>query len=114
MVLASATAFRAILSRIDNPAVFATLRIDGRAVAHGCAVLDDGAVGLFEIIVSRESRGRGHGRILVNGLLRWGREQGAQSGWLQVLRDNEVAISLYRTLGFAEAYRYHYRISAQA
>lgn len=114
MAPASANAFRAILNRIDSPAVFATSWIDGRAVAHGCAVLEDGAVGLFEIIVSRESRGCGHGRTLVNGLLRWGQEQGAHSGWLQVLQDNEVAISLYRSLGFAEAYRYHYRISAQA
>ena len=37
------------------------------------------------------------------------RSRGAHQAWLQVEADNEPAISLYRSLGFREVYRYHYR-----
>ncbi|MGY8960570.1 MAG: hypothetical protein ACKVKG_13845 [Alphaproteobacteria bacterium] len=35
---------------------------------------------------------------------------GAGEAYLQVLSDNKIAQNLYESLGFSEAYRYHYRI----
>ena len=35
--------------------------------------------------------------------------RGARVAWLQVEASNEVAVALYRSIGFVEAYRYHYR-----
>lgn len=110
---AASDALHAILRRINGPAVFATLQVDGQAVGHGCAVLDEGMIGLFEIVVAHDRRGSGHGRALVSGLLKWGWEQGARSAWLQVHQGNQAAINLYRSLGFAERYRYHYRVSGR-
>ena len=35
--------------------------------------------------------------------------QGAKTAYLQVDSENDAALSVYRRLGFADAYRYHYR-----
>jgi ribosomal protein S18 acetylase RimI-like enzyme len=92
------------------PAAFATLRADGRAIGFGLAVCERGAVGLFDIVIAPSERCRGRGRALTSALLRWGRRTGAQTAYLQVREQNEVARKLYAGLGFQEAYRYHYRV----
>ena len=48
-------------------------------------------------------------RRLVQSALKWARQRGARSAWLQVEADNAQALALYRALGFDEIYRYHYR-----
>jgi ribosomal protein S18 acetylase RimI-like enzyme len=40
--------------------------------------------------------------------LNWTRQAKASHGVIQVLSDNEVALSLYASLGFVEQYRYRY------
>lgn len=82
---------------------------EGRAVATGICVHDGELAGLFEIATDPAARGRGHGRRLVLSALKWARGRGAAYGWLQVEAANAGAIALYRSLGFSEAYRYHYR-----
>ena len=59
-------------------------------------------------------RGIGLGRRIVTSLMAWGRSEGAHSAYLQVREDNEVARSLYESLGFAETYRYVYRVMPRA
>jgi len=51
-------------------------------------------------------RGRGLGRILVQTLMGWAHAEGAQQAYLQVEETNRGALALYRSLGFAELYRY--------
>ena len=51
----------------------------------------------------------GHARRLILSALKWARQRGACRAWLQVEADNAAALALYRSLGFAEAYGYHYR-----
>lgn len=82
---------------------------DGMPAAIGLGIVERGHVGLADIVSDPARRRAGHGRRLVEGLLAWGRERGAVRAWLQVVATNERAIALYRQLGFAEAYRYHYR-----
>lgn len=101
----------AIVGAIAPPAGFAILRDGDRPIAFGLAVLDQGAVGLFDIVVTPDERGRGHGRAVTAALLDWGRRTGARSAYLQVRDGNAAALALYTSLGFAEAYRYHYRIA---
>ncbi len=52
----------AIVRLIAQPAAFASLEVDGAVVARGLAVRERGMVGLFDIVVAPEARGRGHGR----------------------------------------------------
>ncbi len=102
---------RAMLGSIVPRHAFATVRIDGAAAACGLVVLEDGCAGLHDIVTHPDLRRQGHGRQLVLGLLRWAREQGAHTGWLGVMADNEAAQRLYAGFGFAEVYRYWYRVA---
>ena len=52
-------------------------------------------VGLFDIVVHPRRRRRGHGRMLVEGLLGRACEVGAQTAYLQVLDSNAAALRLY-------------------
>jgi ribosomal protein S18 acetylase RimI-like enzyme len=102
-------AHRAILERIATPHLYASLQIDGSIVAVGLGVVADDLFGLFDIVVAKESRGRGYGKQLVNGMLAWGNTNGAHTAYLQVTGQNTIAQRLYKQLGFSEAYYYHYR-----
>jgi len=99
-----------MVSSIPMPSAFATLRENGQAIGFGLAVYERGAVGLFDIVIAPEERGRGNGRALTNALLKWGRRAGARKAYLQVREQNDPARKLYASLGFLEAYRYHYRV----
>jgi len=98
-----------IVKSIALPAAFATWIVDDRAMGFGMAVLDREAVGLFDIVVQPRARGRGGGGLLTRALMAWGRENGATSAYLQVVDANAVARRLYESLGFEDAYAYHYR-----
>jgi GNAT superfamily N-acetyltransferase len=78
-------------------------------MAAGLAVVEDGHVGLFDVVTREGQRRRGHARTIVAALLRWGWEQGARQSYLQVDEGNAPAIALYRGFGFAPVYRYWYR-----
>ncbi|MGO4395518.1 GNAT family N-acetyltransferase [Variovorax sp. M-6] len=101
---------RAMVRSIALPSVFATMHEHGEAVGFGLAVLERGAVGLYDIVVDPTKRRRGHGRTLTRALMHWGREEGAKSAYLQVREQNEPARCLYAELGFEDFYRYHYRV----
>jgi len=104
----------AMVQSIALPCAFATLRQGEHAVGFGLAVRERGAVGLFDIVVAPGHRGQGHGRALVQALMQWGRDGGAETAYLQVREENAVARGLYAALGFTDAYRYHYRVPAQS
>jgi ribosomal protein S18 acetylase RimI-like enzyme len=101
----------AMVAKIDAPVGFAQLETDGTPVAWGIAVVERGFAGLFDIVTAPDARRQGAGRRLVGHMLHWARGAGAASAYLQVVATNSPAISLYRGIGFAEAYRYHYRIA---
>jgi len=103
-------AFAAIAGGIRRPVAYALLWSGAVAVAAGLAVRHGELLCLHSIITAPTQRGRGFGRALTRGLLRWGQTHGATLAWLQVVKSNRPALRLYNTLGFArEIYRYHYR-----
>lgn len=104
----------AIVHAIALPTAFATLHVHGEPIGFGLAVLERGAVGLYDIVVDPSQRRQGHGGTLTRALLHWGREQGASSAYLQVREQNEAARRLYAGLGFEDLYRYHYRVPGPA
>jgi N-acetylglutamate synthase len=82
----------------------------GKIIACGMAVLQGDRVGLFDIVTHKDFRRLGYGKQLTLGLLHWAKENGAELAYLQVVLSNEAALRLYSSLGFAEAYRYWYRV----
>lgn len=82
---------------------------DGAALTTAICVRDGDLAGLFEIATLPSARGRGHGRRAVLSALKWARGRGAVQAWLQVEAENEAALALYRSIGFTDVYRYHYR-----
>lgn len=83
---------------------------DGEAPAATAICVHEGDLaGLFEVATQVDRRGNGHGRQVVLSALKWARHRGAREAWLQVEADNDPALGLYRSLGFREVYRYHYR-----
>ncbi len=104
-------ALEKMLAVIKPPAIYATLREDGLAVAYGLGVVERGMVGLFDILVEDGHRGRGLGRRLVRSIMAAGAAGGAERAYLQVLAANAPALALYAGQGFEEAYRYTYWIT---
>lgn len=107
-----APVYHAILEQLLLPACRVALTEAGQTVAVGLGVLEKDHVGLFDIVVDPACRGRGLGYRVVDEILRWGREHGAATAYLQVLSDNMPALNLYKKMGFSEAYAYWYRMKA--
>jgi ribosomal protein S18 acetylase RimI-like enzyme len=106
----SAAAHRQILDLILLPTRYAALEVDGQIVACGLGVLQDGFLGLYDIVTSPDFRRRGYGEQIMRALLAWAKRQGAHTAYLQVMLNNPPALKLYEKLGFNEAYRYWYRV----
>ncbi|WP_374384619.1 GNAT family N-acetyltransferase [Dongia sp.] len=101
--------YRAIVGELTLPAAFMSLTIDGAVVAMGFVALHDRLLVVESLITDAAHRGRGHAKRLVGAILAWGIEQGVEGACLQVVADNDIAIRLYRGMGFVrELYRYRY------
>ncbi|CAN0655268.1 GNAT family N-acetyltransferase [Nitratireductor aquimarinus] len=83
-------------------------------VATAICVHDSDLAGLFEIATRPSWRGKGYGRRVLLSALKWAQSHGAERAWLQVEADNEVAVGLYKAMGFREIYSYHYRQPQEA
>ena len=82
---------------------------NGTFAGCGYGVIEKGFVGLFDIIVKEEFRGRGYGKEIVQTILEKAVEAGIEKAYLSVVNDNTIAKKLYEKLGFKEIYKYWYR-----
>ena len=85
-------------------------RTDDRVVACGQLAIEAECVGLYDVFTHPEHRGQGLARKLCAELLKRASAAGARLAYLQVDATNAPAIAIYRRLGFADAYGYHYRM----
>jgi N-acetylglutamate synthase len=97
---------KSITSRMKQPTAFATIARDGRTVGYAVCAIHEGWAELGSIIIAPQVRGQGLGRALVTSLLHWAKANAATNAFLQVDAENRPAIALYRSLGFADCYRY--------
>ncbi|WP_313731908.1 GNAT family N-acetyltransferase [Cohnella nanjingensis] len=89
---------------------FFALHWEGAPVACGIGVIEDGFVGLYDIVTDPKLRNRGIAEQLLLHVLKWGRDRGAIASYLQVVQDNAPAQRLYAKLGYEELYPYWYRV----
>ncbi|WP_159586529.1 GNAT family N-acetyltransferase [Chelativorans xinjiangense] len=101
--------FTEVVSSIKPEAGLFILEQDDAPVAASICVHDGVLAGLFEVATVEAERGKGFGRRMLLSALKWAHLRGAAEAWLQVEADNPAALGLYRSLGFTEVYRYHYR-----
>ncbi|MFF2093373.1 GNAT family N-acetyltransferase [Paenibacillus sp. NPDC058174] len=99
-----------MLSNINTTKGFISLYHEGQVVACGLGVIERDYIGLFDIITDAQFRNRGFGEQMILHLLKWGKEKGAVYSHLQVIANNEPALRLYSKIGYAEMYRYWYRV----
>lgn len=82
---------------------------DGAILACGQFAREDRYVGLYDVFTAPQARNRGLARTLCAALLSQAEAQAATTAYLQVEVENSAALAVYRRLGFAQGYRYHYR-----
>jgi len=99
---------RGLRAILDNPALgkLFVLRVNGKVAGMANALITIStakggpALLLEDVIVSREHRGGGLGRRLVEHVLGWAHEQGMTRVTLLADCDNHAALDFYRKLGF--------------
>ena len=72
----------------------------GRVIGYFVAMKGVDEVHLLNITVARADRGQGWGRLMLEALALWSRQQGAQWLWLEVRVSNLRALSIYERHGF--------------
>lgn len=98
-----------MLACLVPQAAFVRVREAGAPRAFAMGVVEDGHLGVFEVLAVPEARGRGFARRALEALFAWGERRGASRAYLQVTETNAPARALYARFGFETAYRYHYR-----
>lgn len=97
------------LAQAPVPFTAFELRVDGEVLACAQFAQEGELVGLYDIFTAEQARGRGLATLLCAQLLAQARSRGARHAYLQVDADNHAARAVYRRLGFADGYAYHYR-----
>ena len=95
---------------IPRETICACIRREGRIIATGLGILDRDYIGIYAIHVHEAFRKEGYARQICSGLLKKGTLRGAQSAYLQVVKDNTPAEKLYESIGFRKAYEYWFRV----
>lgn len=91
------------------PAEYLKATLNGELVGIGRAAVADHVVVLTAIEVVETQRRRGFGAAITEALTARGAQLGATSSALQVFAHNDVAVRLYRRLGYVDHHRYRYR-----
>lgn len=99
-----------MLHIIQETTLYCRLVEEDKSIACASAVIERGYMTLVHVIVDEKYRGRGLGRKLCESLLAEAMQHGAHTAYLQVLRNNQIAISLYEKLGYKNVYSYWYRV----
>lgn len=100
---------KGLMKRTSLQKAFALARIDRELAGVGFGVVEDKWLGLFNIAVHPEMRGRGVALAVNTAIAKWAHQRGARSAYLQVESENIPALKLYTKLGFQYAYTYWYR-----
>ena len=93
---------------LEGPRTVGFISIGDPAVAIGRIVVTGEWAGVAAVEVVPERRREGLARRVVDTALAWATGQGADKAYLQTMRDNAAAITLYAHYGFVDHHEYRY------
>jgi ribosomal protein S18 acetylase RimI-like enzyme len=93
---------------IGNKIIIAK-KIGDETIGCGYGVIENGYIGIFDIVVKESRRGNGYGKEIVQTILSEAGKIGVKKSYLQVVNNNEIAKNIYKKLGYEEKYKYWYR-----
>lgn len=99
---------------IPKETICASIRKEGKIIGTGLGILDRDYIGIYAIHVKEPYRRQGLARQICTGLLTEGMKKGAESAYLQVVKGNHSAHSLYSSLGFKHFYTYWFRVQPES
>lgn len=100
----------AMYQAIPKRVIEASIVVGGQIVATGLGILDRDHVGIYAIYVHENFRRRHYARSICNALLNEAKAMGAEHAYLQVVKNNNNARTLYESLGFRYLYTYWFRV----
>lgn len=103
-------ALELLSARIEGSLGFGRLTVDGELAAITRGTVTEGGphhwLGYSAVEVTHPFRRRGLGTYLGARMLDWGRQQGADRAYLEVIESNTAGRGLYHRLGFSEHHRH--------
>jgi GNAT superfamily N-acetyltransferase len=99
-----------MIAAMPGQVLLARCLLNDEVVALAMAVIDQGIVGLYDVVTADSYRNLGLCSYLLSHLLLQCKQQGARYSYLAVVESNETAKHVYSKLGYQLAYRYWYRI----
>ena len=106
--IAKQETFRRMLSKVLVDTIYCSVIKDDKVVACASAAVEQGYMLLQNVVVSPESRGQGYGKVVCESLIAQAKENGAHHAYLQVVKENTVAVNMYLKLGYEKVYTYWY------
>ena len=100
--------YRRIMDRVAVDTVYCTVIQDGKPAACASSAIEQGYALLQNVVVDPGQRGLGLGEKVCRALLAKAKGQGARYAYLQVVQGNDIALNLYRKMGFEKLYTYCY------
>jgi ribosomal protein S18 acetylase RimI-like enzyme len=100
---------KVMLKNITGDKIVIYKELNNEIIGCGYGVIENGYVGLFDIVVKENKRGNGYGKEIVLAILSEAGKAGIKRSYLQVVNNNETAKKLYRKIGYSEKYKYWYR-----
>ena len=88
--------------------LYVTLMHEGKVAAVASCAIEGEYCLLHNVIVDKKYRGLGLGKKLCLAAILKSKEMGAKYSYLQVIKDNDVAVNLYNKLGYKKVYEYCY------
>ena len=101
-----------IIQRIKKQKALFSLYLDQQYIACGLGVISCKLLGLYDVATHIGWRRKGHASQVIRGLLSWGKSQGANMSYIQVVEANQSAVKLYQSLGYRKIYTYKYRVKS--
>jgi GNAT superfamily N-acetyltransferase len=98
-----------ILNNILGEVIVVRKEVGNHIVACGFGAIERDFIGIFDIIVAKNHRGKGFGRDIMEGILSHAIHKAIKTAYFAVVVGNIPAENLYQKLGFKEVYKYWYR-----